>query len=74
VTIFRRTLSDNNTITRLVAESINPDTSVLEEGWKVVERDGKSIKLWNNPQNATGWPYTGNTHRVVVIARPMLEN
>ena len=151
-----------NTITRLVAESINLDTPVLEEDWKVVERAGKPTKLWNIPENAagwhqdsklpgqggnivlsgfhnikgevfryivdlkpgdfltlymgdesyrykvvdrlilkekgeppevrqqnarwigqvneerltlvTGWPYTGNTHRVVVIARPILEN
>ncbi|GAB4427610.1 MAG: hypothetical protein Kow0031_07680 [Anaerolineae bacterium] len=42
-------------ITRITADSIKLDVSVVEEGWKIVDRDGSPKKVWDIPENAAGW-------------------
>jgi len=42
-------------ITRIVADSIKLDVPVVEAGWRVVERDGKPVKVWVLPDEAAGW-------------------
>jgi sortase A len=42
-------------LTRIVAEAINLDVPVVEEGWKVIERDGEPRRVWSIPPYAAGW-------------------
>jgi sortase A len=42
-------------ITRMVADAINLDAPVVEEGWKVIERDGLPRRVWSIPPYAAGW-------------------
>jgi len=41
--------------TRIVAESINLDTSVIETGWEQVDTDGVTTNVWIVADYAAGW-------------------
>ena len=49
------TITSTSPPTRIVAESINLDTPVVETGWQDVVRDGVPTKVWVVADYAAGW-------------------